>query len=195
MEILAGDFWKMVHRTQNCTNDAMFVADSSGTVLRKHKGYQIKANQKENMTEAKWVNEFFKRVEKDQENNEARVESLAGNFWKMINNFKVETERKPREAMAGDFWKMVDFTESLKRKRETMRRLSASKREEEAAAAALGVVAAPPSFATATRKSAGSDHKESARKAALLFACSTLEEQAYLVLASDYQDSQGCGAG
>merc|ERR1719295_2366264 len=121
-------------------------------------------------------------LEKEQENNDARIESLAGNFWQMINNSKVETERKPKEAAAGDFWKMVDFTESLKRKRETMRRLSASKREEEEAAA--------PTFHSASpRKTA--DKKEGARKTALLFACSTLEEQAYYVLATDYQDPQG----
>jgi len=190
-EILAGDFWKMVHRTQNGTDDALFVADSSGNIFKKHKGYQIKANQKDKTTEAKWVSEFFTMLDKEQENNDARVESLAGNFWQMINNSKVETERKPREAAAGDFWKMVEFTESLKRKRETMRRLSASKREEEAAA---GAASEAPVFAsTVARKKSIQDQKESARKTALLFACSTLEEQAYLVLAPDYQDPQGRG--
>jgi len=182
VEIFAGEFWKLVYQSQSPSNDAAFVADSAGNIFKKHKGYQIKASQKDKTTEAKWVREFFKMLEKEQENNDARVESLAGNFWQMINNSKVETERKPKEAAAGDFWKMVDFTESLKRKRETMRRLSASKREEEEAAA--------PTFHSASpRKTA--DKKEGARKTALLFACSTLEEQAYFVLATDYQDPQG----
>jgi len=185
IENFAGEFWKMVRQSQSPSNDAVFVADSAGNIFKNHKGYQIKASQKDKTTEAKWVSEFFKMLEKEQENNDARVESLAGNFWQMINNSKVETERKPREAAAGDFWKMVDFTESLKRKRETMRRLSASKREEEQAAATA------PSFHSASPKKTNADKNEGARKTALLFACSTLEEQAYYVLATDYQDPQG----
>jgi len=189
-EIFAGDFWRMVHRSQNLSNDATFVADLTGNIFKKHKGYQIKASQKDKITEAKWAGDFFKLLEKQQKNNDARVESLAGNFWQMINNSEAVSERKPREAAAGDFWKMVDFTESLKRKRETMRRLSESNREKAAAEAEASATTAP--FLSATpKRNAGADPKEGARRTALLFACSTLEEQAYLVLASDHQGFAG----
>merc|ERR1712002_501945 len=157
VEIFAGEFWKLVYQSQSPSNDAAFVADSAGNIFKKHKGYQIKASQKDKTTEAKWVREFFKMLEKEQENNDARVESLAGNFWQMINNSKVETERKPKEAAAGDFWKMVDFTESLKRKRETMRRLSASKREEEEEAASTA-----SSFHSASPKKINADKNDGA---------------------------------
>ena len=65
-----------------------------------------------------------------------------------------------------------------------MRRLSESNREK--AEAEASATTAP--FLSATpKRNAGADPKEGARKTALLFACSTLEEQAYLVLASDHQ--------
>jgi len=190
VEIYAGDFWRMVHQSENLSNDATFVADSSGNIFKKHKGYQIKASQKDTTAEAKWAGDFFKLMEKQQKNEEARVESLAGNFWQMINNSEAATERKPREAAAGEFWKMVEFTESLKRKRETMRRLSASNREREAEEEAAAANATTL-LTTTPKRSAGADPKEGARKTALLFACSTLEEQAYFVLASDHQGFAG----
>jgi len=185
-EILAGDFWRMMNESKNHESEIEFVADSSGNIFRNHKGYQIKGKPAKTATEAEWVRQFFKMLEKEQRNDEAKTEIYAGNFWKMINNSEAQTERKIKEAAAGDFWKMVEFTENLRRKRETMRRLSASKREEEAASCSNPFVASPT-----PKKSGNADKKEGARRTALLFACSTLEEQAYYVLASDYQDPQG----
>jgi len=182
-EILAGDFWRMMNESKNHESEIEFVADSSGNIFRNHKGYQIKGKPAKTATEAEWVRQFFKMLEKEQRNDEAKTEIYAGNFWKMINNSEAQTERKIKEAAAGDFWKMVEFTENLRRKRETMRRLSASK--EEAASCSTPFVASP------TPKKSNADKKEGARRTALLFACSTLEEQAYYVLASDYQDPQG----
>jgi len=185
-EILAGDFWRMMNESKNHESEIEYVADSSGNIFRNHKGYQITGKPTKTATEAEWVRQFFNMLEKEQRNDEAKVETYAGNFWKMINDSQAQTERKVKEAAVGDFWKMVEFTENLRRKRETMRRLSASKREEEAASAS-------PFIASATPKKSSADKKEGARRTALLFACSTLEEQAYYVLASDYQDPQGQG--
>merc|ERR1719289_747722 len=112
----------MIEKEMNLGKE-VFVADSFGNVFRKIKGYQGKE--------------------------EASSEIFAGDFWKMIKNSKVVTVKKTKEAMAGDFWKMVEFTENLQRKRETMRRLSASKRAEEeelAPSAAAPTDAAPRNY-------------------------------------------------
>jgi len=180
-ETLVGEFFNMAEdKNRQNLGKEVFVADSYGNVFRKIKGYQIMASKKDNYAEAKMVNDFFKMVQKQQEKNEAGVEIFAGEFWKMINNSKVEAVKKSKEAMAGDFWRMVEFTENLKRKRETMRRLSASKRAEEEASAT-------PFTPTATPKKTAQDEKEGARRAALLLACSSLEERGYLAIVNETQ--------
>merc|ERR1719495_1768479 len=146
------------------------------------------------MADAKMVNEFFEMVDQQQQNDEAKVESYAGNFWKMINNSTAETERKvKREAFAGDFWKMVEFSENLRRKRETMRRLSESNREAASTSASASASTSASAPFVATPAKAGVDNKEGARRTALLFACSTLEEQAVFLLAPEYQQTHGQG--
>merc|ERR1719153_744624 len=154
-ELQAGQFWKMIEKEMNLGKE-VFVADSFGNVFRKIKGYQGKE--------------------------EASAEIFAGDFWKMIKNSKVVTVKKTKEAMAGDFWKMVEFTENLQRKRDTMRRLSASKRaaEEETEAAAGG-----PFISVAPSKRTVPDEKEGARRAALLMACTSLEERGYMAIVAE----------
>merc|ERR1719489_278679 len=160
----------------------VFVADSFGNVFRKIKGYQIMASNKDNLAEAKMVADFFRKIKGYQGKEEASSEIFAGDFWKMIKNSKVVTEKKTKEAMAGDFWKMVEFTENLQRKRDTMRRLSASKRaaEEETEAAAGG-----PFISVAPAKRTVPDEKEGARRAALLMACTSLEERGYMAIVAE----------
>jgi len=180
-ELQAGQFWKMIEKEMNLGKE-MFVADSFGNVFRKIKGYQIMASNKDNLAEAKMVADFFKMVEIEQGKEEASTEIFAGDFWKMIKNSKVVTVKKTKEAMAGDFWKMVEFTENLQKKRDTMRRLSASKRaaEEETEAAAAG-----PFISVAPPKRTVPDEKEGARRAALLMACTSLEERGYLAIVAE----------
>lgn len=180
-ELQAGQFWKMIEKEMNLGKE-MFVADSFGNVFRKIKGYQIMASNKDNLAEAKMVADFFKMVEIEQGKEEGSTEIFAGDFWKMIKNSKVVTMKKTKEAMAGDFWKMVEFTENVQRKRETMRRLSASKRaaEEETEAAAGG-----PFISVAPPKRTVPDEKEGARRAALLMACTSLEERGYLAIVAE----------
>merc|ERR1712002_796035 len=122
-------------------------------------------------SKAKMVKDFFSMIDKEQKHDDAKVESFAGNFWKMINNSEVRPERKSKEALAGEFWKTVEFIESLKKKRETMRRLSASRRDE------AEFAVAPLFTAAATRKTAGDFDAQAKRKAAMLLACATLEQQ------------------
>merc|ERR1712025_615657 len=55
----------------------------------------------------------------------------------------------------------------------------------------MGTSASAPFVATPAK--AGVDHKEGARRTALLFACSTLEEQAVFLLAPEYQQTHGQG--
>jgi len=180
-ELQAGQFWKMIEKEMNLGKE-VFVADSFGNVFRKIKGYQIMASNKDNLAEAKMVADFFKMVEIEQGKEEASSEIFAGDFWKMIKNSKVVTVKKTKEAMAGDFWKMVEFTENLQRKRDTMRRLSASKRaaEEETEAAAGG-----PFISVAPAKRTVPDEKEGARRAALLMACTSLEERGYMAIVAE----------
>merc|ERR1719209_1753052 len=137
----------------------VFVADSFGNVFRKIKGYQIMASNKDNLAEAKMVADFFKMVEIEQGKEEASS-----------------------EIFAGDFWKMIKITENLQRKRDTMRRLSASKRaaEEETEAAAGG-----PFISVAPSKRTFPDEKEGARRAALLMACTSLEERGYMAIVAE----------
>jgi len=195
-EIYGGDLWRMINESKNHAGEIQFTADKNGNIFKNVKGYQMQAKPKEPAVEAEWVRQFFTMVEKQQQNDEAKMESYAGNFWKMINNSAAETERKvKREAFAGDFWKMVEFSENLRRKRETMRRLSESNRAAASAPASASASASTSASAPflATPAKAGVDHKEGARRTALLFACSTLEEQAVFLLAPEYQQTHGPG--
>ena len=85
------------------------------------------------------------------------------------------------------------FNQNLRRKRETMRRLSESNRAAASASALASASASTSASApfVATPAKAGVDHKEGARRTALLFACSTLEEQAVFLLAPEYQQTHG----
>jgi len=192
VESYGGDLWRMINESKNHVGQIQFTADRNGNVFKNVKGYQMKAKPKEPALEAEWVRQFFTMVEKQRQNDEAKVESYAGNFWKMINNSKAETERKvKREAAVGDFWKMVEFSENLRRKRETMRRLSESKREAASASASACASAPAPAPFVATPAKTGVDQREGARRTALLFACSSLEEQSVFLLAPDHQQTHG----
>merc|ERR1712142_521525 len=183
---------RMINESKNHVGQIQFTADRNGNVFKNVKGYQMKAKPKEPALEAVWVRQFFTMVEKQRQNDEAKVGSYAGNFWKMINNSKAETERKvKREAAVGDFWKMVEFSENLRRKRETMRRLSESKREAASASASASASAPAPAPFVATPAKTGVDQREGARRTALLFACSSLEEQSVFLLAPDHQQTHG----
>merc|ERR1719228_877981 len=195
-EIYGGDLWRMINESKNHVGEIQFTADKNGNIFKNVKGYQMsmKAKPREPAVEAEWVRQFFTMVERQQQNDEAKVESYAGNFWKMINNSTAETERKvKREAFAGDFWKMVEFSENLRRKRETMRRLSESNREAASTSASASASTSASAPFVATPAKAGVDNKEGARRTALLFACSTLEEQAVFLLAPEYQQTHGQG--
>merc|ERR1719376_1743196 len=179
-ELQAGQFWKMIEKEMNLGKE-VFVADSFGNVFRKIKGYQIMASNKDNLAEADSFGNVFRKIKGYQGKEEASAEIFAGDFWKMIKNSKVVTVKKTKEAMAGDFWKMVEFTENLQRKRDTMRRLSASKRAEEETEAAAG----GPFICVAPSKRTVPDEKEGARRAALLMACTSLEERGYMAIVAE----------
>jgi len=171
---LANEFFNMVENQEGQEEESItFTADSIGNI---YKGSTIKKIPKsvKLASEATMVNDFFKMIEKEQKHNDAKVECFAGNFWKMINNSEGRPEdRRGKETWAGEFWKTVEFMENLKVKRETMRRLSASRREEAESSAVPLFAAAKPAIA----KDLASTQKEVARKAAMLYACSSLEQQ------------------
>lgn len=166
---LANDFFTMIEsQGEQPEASITFVATASGTI---YKG--APKSKTAIKTNAKWVKEFFAMIEKQQEAADARAESYAGNFWQMINNSEARPERKSKEAFAGDFWRTVEFIENLKQKRERMRRLSASRRDEAEFSVAPFFTAASAAAAAANKN----DEKEAARKTAMLYACSTLEQQ------------------
>merc|ERR1719334_2251585 len=121
-ELMTGQFWKMVHKQTNAGREVKFVADEAGNVFRNIKGHQMKDRRSESMIEARLANEFFTMIEnqKDQQeevitfvadsygniyegftaekkHDDARLESFAGNFWKMINNSEGRLEGKSKE--------------------------------------------------------------------------------------------------
>jgi len=168
---LANEFFTMIENQKDQKEEVItFVADSYGNIYEGFTAKKMKSGKP--LCEAKMVNDFFTMIEKKRKHDDARVESFAGNFWKMINNSEGRLEGKGKEALAGEFWKTVEFIENLKKKRETMRRLSESRREEaEYSVASI--------FTAATIKKSPSDDKEAARKAAMLYAISSLEQQQY----------------
>lgn len=171
----ANEFFNMVKHREDLKEESMkFVVDSSGVIYTEAVAARKMRKGCNSECEATLVGDFFRMIDREQKHNDARVESFAGNFWKMINNSEDRPkDRRGKETLAGEFWKTVEFIENLKKKRETMRRLSASRREEaEFSVAPLFTAAATP----ATKNSASAE-KEAARKAAMLFACSSLEPQ------------------
>jgi len=181
-ECMAGQFWKMIERKHKI-DEIKFVADSTGQIFRIIDGYKMMKPVKTNSAEATMINEFFNMVYQQQRKDDARVESHAGNFWRMINNSKVEAEgRKTKETMAGDFWKMVDLTENLRKKRETMRRLSASAREEQSSSSSS---TSSSSSSTPPSTLRNVDVREASRRSALMSASSSLEQRAFFLLTKD----------
>merc|ERR1719209_1410636 len=160
---LVNEFFTLIENEKVSTDgdedSITFVVDSSGRIFQQKNAKKIRKPGK-SASKAKMVKDFFSMIDREQKHDDAKVESFAGNFWKMINNSEVRPERKSKEALAGEFWKTVEFIESLKKKRETMRRLSASRRDEaEFAVAPLFTAAA------AARKTAGDFDAQAKRKA------------------------------
>jgi len=168
---LVNEFFTLIENEKDEDEDSItFVVDSSGRIFQQKNAKKIRKPGK-SASKAKMVKDFFSMIDREQKHDDAKVESFAGNFWKMINNSEVRPERKSKEALAGEFWKTVEFIESLKKKRETMRRLSASRRDE------AEFAVAPLFSAAAARKTAGDFDAQAKRKAAMLLACATLEQQ------------------
>merc|ERR1712200_213196 len=93
---LVNEFFTLIENEKDGDEESItFVVHSAGRIFQQKNAKKISKPGK-SASKAKMVKDFFSMIDRKQKHDDAKVESFAGNFWKMKNNSEVRPERKQR---------------------------------------------------------------------------------------------------